>query len=110
LNSLYPRIICTKFGSIWPAGYGEEDFEKFSVHFHSFAIISSWKKALNKFEFPSPKDNLCQVLLKLATWFWRRRFLYDPIPFLHFCNYLPFEEELALYLNKLEFLISKDFD
>ena len=24
---------------------------------------------LNKFEFPSPKDALCQVWLKLAQWF-----------------------------------------
>ena len=27
---------------------------------------------LNKFEFPLPKDALCQVYLKLAEWFWRR--------------------------------------
>jgi hypothetical protein len=25
------------------------------------------------------------------------RFLNDPTPFLHFCDYLPFEEDLALY-------------
>jgi hypothetical protein len=29
---------------------------------------------LKKFEFPSPKDNLYQVWLNLACWFWRRRF------------------------------------
>ena len=36
---------------------------------------------LNKLDSPSPndalyltKDALCQVLLKLAQWFWRRRF------------------------------------
>ena len=28
---------------------------------------------LNKLESPSPKDALCQVWLKLALWFWRRR-------------------------------------
>jgi hypothetical protein len=44
----------------------------------------------------------------LAQWFWRRKFLNDPIPFLHFCNYLPFEEELALYLNKTESPLPKD--
>jgi hypothetical protein len=27
---------------------------------------------LNNLEFPSPKDDLCQVLLKLAQWFWKR--------------------------------------
>jgi hypothetical protein len=26
LNSLHPRIICTKFHPIWPAGSGEDDF------------------------------------------------------------------------------------
>ena len=30
---------------------------------------------LKKLEFPSPKDALCQDWLKLAQWFWRRRFL-----------------------------------
>jgi hypothetical protein len=28
---------------------------------------------LNKLESPFPKDDLCQVWLKLAQWFWRRR-------------------------------------
>jgi hypothetical protein len=27
-----------------------------------------------KIEFPSPEDDLCQVWLKLAVWFWRRFF------------------------------------
>jgi hypothetical protein len=63
---------------------------------------------LNKLKFPLSKDDLCQVWLKLAQWFWRRRFLNDTIPFLHFCNYLPFEKGLAKYLNKLEFTLPKD--
>ena len=29
---------------------------------------------LNKLESPSPKNAMCQVWLKLAQWFWRRRF------------------------------------
>ena len=28
---------------------------------------------LNKLDSPLPKDALCQVWLKLAKWFWRRR-------------------------------------
>jgi hypothetical protein len=77
LNSLYPRIIWTKFDWIWPAGSGEEDFQKFSVYFYSFAIISPWLKKgyplrLNKLESPLPKKDLCQVWLKLALRFWRR--------------------------------------
>jgi hypothetical protein len=31
-----------------------------------------------------------------------------PHPFLHFCDHLPFEEDLALYLNNLEFPLPKD--
>jgi hypothetical protein len=37
-----------------------------------------------------------------------KKILNEPTPFLHFCNYLPFEEDLALYLNNLEFLLPKD--
>jgi hypothetical protein len=79
LNKLefpHPRIICTKFDRIWLAGSGE-DLKKISVYFYSFAIISPWRRAnstlhLNKLESPAPKDDLCQVWLKLAKWFWRR--------------------------------------
>jgi hypothetical protein len=63
---------------------------------------------LRTLESPFPQDDLCQVWLKLAQWFWIRRFLNDPTPFSHFCDYLPFEKDLALYLNKLEFSSSKD--
>jgi hypothetical protein len=28
--------------------------------------------SFEKLEFPSPKDDLCQVWLKLVQWFWRR--------------------------------------
>jgi hypothetical protein len=62
----------------------------------------------NKIEPLSPKNDLCQVWLKLAQWFWRRRVLNDPISFLHFCDYLPFQEDLALYSNKLKFPSPKD--
>ena len=51
-----------------------------NVHFHYFIIISPLKRAgpfsgtnLNPLKSPSPKDALCQVWLKLAQWFWRRR-------------------------------------
>jgi hypothetical protein len=63
---------------------------------------------LNKLEFPSPNDDWCQVWLKLAKWFLRKRFFNNPTPILHFSDYLPFEEDLALYLKKLEFPSPKD--
>jgi hypothetical protein len=59
-------------------------------------------------EFPLPKDALCQVWLKLAQWFWRRRFLNDPTLFLDFCDYLVFEKDLALDLYNFEFPLPKD--
>jgi hypothetical protein len=31
-----------------------------------------------------------------------------PTPFLDFCDYLPFEQDLALYLNNLESPLPKD--
>jgi hypothetical protein len=56
---------------------------------------------LNNLESPSPKNDLCQVCLEFVQLFWRR-FSNDPSPFLHFWDYLTFEDDLALYLNKLE--------
>jgi hypothetical protein len=63
---------------------------------------------LNNALSPPLKDNLCQAWLKLVQWFCRRRFLNDPTQFLHFCNYLSFDENLAHYLNNLEFPLPKD--
>jgi hypothetical protein len=37
-----------------------------------------------------------------------RRFLIDPTKFLHFCDYLPFEEDLAFNLNNLEYPLPKN--
>ena len=63
---------------------------------------------LNKFESPLPKDDLCQVWLKMAQWFWRRRFLIFVNVFSQLCNYLPLEKAGALHLNKLESPSPKD--
>ena len=56
---------------------------------------------LNKHDFPSPEDVLCQVWSKLALWFLRR--------FLKFINvislfpyYLSLEMGGVLHLNKFE--------
>ena len=57
---------------------------------------------LNKLEFPSPKDALCHVWLKLAQWFWRRRFFNFVNVFLIFCNYLPLEKDGALSSGELK--------
>ena len=83
-------------------------FSAFLLFRYYLPLEKSYPLGLNKLESPLPKNDLCQEWLKLALWFWRRRFLNDPTPFLHFCDYLPFEEDLVLYLNKLEFPSSKD--
>ena len=63
---------------------------------------------LKKLESPSPKEALCQVQLKLAQWFWRRRFFNFLNVFSLFHNYLPLEKGGALHLNKFESPSHKD--
>ena len=45
----------------------------FSLFRNYLPLEKGWALHLNKLESPSPKDALCQVWLKLAQWFWRRR-------------------------------------
>ena len=66
------------------------------------------EKKIFKLELSSPKDALCQDWLKLAQWFWRRRFLKVVNVFLLFPNYLPFGKGMALHLNKLESPLTGD--
>ena len=62
----------------------------------------------NKLQSPSPEDALCQVWLKLALSFWRRRFFNFVNVFSLFRNYLRLEKGRALHLNKLESPSHKD--
>ena len=77
LYLLHPRMLCAKFVWNWLSDSGEEHFLISSTYFHYFVIISPWKRPgalhLNKLESASLKDALCKVWLKLAQWFWRRR-------------------------------------
>jgi hypothetical protein len=63
---------------------------------------------LYNFEFPLPKDDLYQVLLKLACWFWKRRFLKIFSKFSLFRYYLPLKKVSPLHLNNLESPSPKD--
>ena len=76
LNPLHPRTLCAKFGWNWPSGSGEEDFFNFVNEFSLFRDYLPLEKDgalhLNKLDYPSPKDALCQVWLKLAQRFLRR--------------------------------------
>ena len=68
LESLFPRMLCAKFGWNWPSGSREEDFLISSMFFYAILYICNYlplEKSgalyLNKLEFPLPKDALCQV-------------------------------------------------
>ena len=43
---------------------------------------------LNKLNSPSAKDDFCQVWLKLANWFWRKRYLKFVDVFCYFVIYM----------------------
>ena len=55
---------------------------------------------LNKLEFPTFKNTLCQICLKLAQWFLRKRLLNFVNVFSLFRHYIPLEKGVALRLNK----------
>ena len=57
---------------IWRKGF-LNFFNVFSLFCNYLHLEKGGALLLNKLEFPSPKDTLCQVWLKLAQWFWRRR-------------------------------------
>jgi hypothetical protein len=59
---------------------------------------------LYSFDFLLPKNDLHQVWLKLASWFWRTRFLKLLSVFLLFCYYLPLGKGVPIHLNNLESL------
>ena len=51
------------------------------------------------FESPSPKDALCQVLLKLIQWFWRSIIFYFVEAFSLFRSHFPLERGTFLWTN-----------
>ena len=105
LNPLHPKMISAKFGWNCLNGSGEYIFFQFVNVFLQFRNYFSLQKGgglyLNKIEPPSPKDELCQVWLKLARWFMRRRFFKFVNIFSQFRNYFSFEKGGVLHLKKL---------
>ena len=77
LNSLNPRMFCVKFGWNSPKGSGEDDFQISSMYFLLFCNYLPLEMGvtlyLKKNWISSTKDALCKVLLKMAKWFFRRR-------------------------------------
>ena len=76
----------------------------FSLFRNYLPLVNGGALHLNKLAFPSPKDGLCQVWLKLAQWFWRRRFLNFVNVFSLFRNYLPLEKLGPFFWTNLNYL------
>jgi hypothetical protein len=55
-----------------------------------------------QFRIPFTQEWFIQVLLKLACWFWRRRFFKNFSLFLLFRDYFPLKKGNPLHLNNLE--------
>jgi hypothetical protein len=77
-------------------------FSVFLLFRYYLHLETGYPLSLNKLESPSPKDDLCQVWLKLVLWFWRRRFFKILSAFSLFHYYLPLAKGYLLPLNKLE--------
>jgi hypothetical protein len=81
------------------------------VYFHPFTIISPCR-GVNPFFWtklnPLPPRLSVPSLVKIGLVVLEKMIFKWPTPFLHFCDYLPLKEDLALYLNKLEFPSPKD--
>ena len=82
LNKLESPLSKAAFGPVWlklAQSFWRRGFLNFVNVFLLFRkhlpLEKGWTLHLNKLESPSPKDALCQVCLKLAHLFWRRRFL-----------------------------------
>ena len=68
-----------------------KQFKSINTYNYIITLIKRRKNNIN-LESPSPKDALCQDWLKLAQWFWRRRFFNFINVFSLFCNNLSLEK------------------
>jgi hypothetical protein len=75
LNSYYLRVICTKFDGNWPAGFRKEKIFKIFKWIFTLLLLSPLKEGvvlhLYNSKSPLPKDDLCQLWLKLTQRFRR---------------------------------------
>ena len=76
-------------------------------HYNYFLLKRKHILQSNELKFPSAKDALCHLWLKLAQWFWRR-FLNFIYVYWLIRYHLLLEKGLALHLCNLEFTSFKD--
>ena len=72
------------------------------MHFHYYLPLErSGVLHFNESKSFYPENALSQGWLKLAQWFWRKRFLNFVNIFSLFCYYLPLEKGMVLHLKNL---------
>jgi hypothetical protein len=107
-NSLYPRMICTKFDWKWLAGSGE-DFFYINICKYSFPHCGPSRSPgimiWTNLNLQYIRKLSCKYELFCLSGSFKEDFQITPH---HFCDYLPFEEDLALYWNDFQFPIPKD--
>ena len=95
LNPYHPRMLAPRLVEIGSVVLEKRIFLNFINVFSLFRNYLPLKKGgdlhLKKLESPSPKDAFGQAWLKLAQWFWRRKFFNFVNVFSLFRNYLPLE-------------------
>ena len=98
LNPHHTRMHCVNLVENGPVIL-EKKITQFIKGIFNISKLSSLRKGravhLNKLDFPSPKDALCQVWLKLVPWFMRRRFL-------NFVNVFSLHVLIFLFISPLK--------
>ena len=84
---------------IWLSSFWFREGKTYYLLYEKWMVLH-----LYKLEFSSPKDALCQIWLKLAMGFLRKRFLNFVNEFLLFRNYLPLEQAGAFIRRNLNSL------
>jgi hypothetical protein len=67
MYQVWMNLVCW----LWRRRFSK-NFSVFLLFCHYLPLEKSYPLRLNKFESPLPKNDLCQVWLKLVQWLWRR--------------------------------------
>jgi hypothetical protein len=110
-NTLYQRMICTKFYWNWLAGSEGEDFPNINISKYGFphnVIVPplpphrTMMWTILNLHFIRELSCKYDLFCRCGS---REDFNITPT---HFCDYLPFRKSLVLYLNNLELPLPKD--
>jgi hypothetical protein len=109
-NILHMNTCKVTFYWNWFAGTGEDFFQCKHVEIW-FSLLwplpTPMDHGLYKLESTLYQKAFKWIWALLDQCFWRKRFLIDPTPFLHFCDYLPFKRIWPLICTILNSLYLK---